>query len=473
MKIVFLLVAVSMLVGGLFPNMAGATDATSPQQDESYIKEKEAVKPSMEYATGVLDSIIITGNKKTHRAVILNEMILQSGHEVTSQAISRDKKRLESMGLFSRVEITTLRTEKGVNLVVDVTELWYIWPGIYLSIDENVPSRITYGLIISHNNFRGRAEELSFAAWMGNSRGGELKWKIPYIAESPKWFAEMKLKSIQEDEPLFLSTREGVVTNESIIQGKLGHRFNQEVSFWGAAGVEVRGFDLNGGADTTRPISVTGDETDWLMNEEIGFQIDTRHYKPWASQGFYLKLLVEASQTLDAEKVSYIRPLVNMAVYRELLPHFVWAGQVMGGYTFGDATVYRRILLDRNHLVRTPLEEAFEGDNMAAFRNEFRLDVLPITYVTFDPAFEQLRPYTRNLKFGMSLTLFSDVGLVNGVRWNPDDPESRDAGGWDAAYGTALVLHVPYRDVLRLELSRSARFPDEGLMVKLRIGAAF
>ncbi len=473
------LAVLSFLITPILATAEDATDpALAPDQAEHIVKDQlpvsiDSCKSQQRLATGIVDSIIILGNNSTHRSVIVNEMSLRPGSDITLESITRDRKRLESLGLFSRVEICTAPSSNGVNLVITVTELWYIWPGIYLAVDEDVPSRVSYGIIVNHMNFRGRAEDLSVAGYLGNAKGAEIRWKIPYIAEGPDWFAEFKGKSIQETEPLFLSSNDGIMTRETVVEGKLGHRLNQEVSFWIKGGLEIRSFDLDGATDTTRLITASGEENDWLVDEEFGFQIDTRHYKPWASQGCYFKLLLEAAQTVNASNVSYFRPNIELAHYYELFPHIIWAGKVYGAYTFGESTVYRRILLDSNHLVRTTLPDAFEGDNSAAASGELRFDVLPITYVTFQPAFDMLRQYTRNLKFGVSMILFGDIGAVNGSTWAPDDPYSLDTGGWDAAYGAGLVVHVPYRDVVRVELSRSARFPDEGLVVKLRVGAAF
>lgn len=72
-------------------------------------------------------------------------------------------------------------------LLIEVTELWYIWPSIYLEKDENDlgdAERMAYGLRISHNNFRGRREQLFLVGLLGYKRGGKLYWYSPYIFQS-------------------------------------------------------------------------------------------------------------------------------------------------------------------------------------------------------------------------------------------------------------------------------------------------
>ena len=127
----------------------------------------------------VIDSVIVVGNKTTEAFVIFAEMELESGDIASPEAMKRDEERLESLHLFSRAKLKLgSMIQNRTALIVEVTELWYIWPGVYLAIDENDPTRASFGGIVSHENFRGRRELLSISGRYGYITGFEFKWEI-------------------------------------------------------------------------------------------------------------------------------------------------------------------------------------------------------------------------------------------------------------------------------------------------------
>lgn len=394
----------------------------------------------------------------------------------TPELIDQDKQRLESLGLFSRVELYpgTIGNEQA--LIVEVTELWYIWPGIYLEIDEEEIEnlqRTAYGGHINHDNFRGRREHLSLIGFTGYRRGGQARWKIPYLFSTREWGMNVEMKWMEEDEPGILAEREDITSLSRSLRASLGRRLNLESSYSISSSIEERQFyerNVENGSEYVEPDT----DNDILFELTGGYHYDTRYYNPWPTQGVNLDISFSVSNSLNSGDVLYVRPLLSLSAYKLVAPRIYLAGRIYSLATFGSSPVFRRYIINRLKSVRTSAERSLEGDRALLLQSEVRYDIIDRTYLTLWAPWK-LQRYTRNLKFGVSVATFVDYGVVDGVHgiYDPANKPDRYYAGWEAAYGAALVFHVPYRDIIRFEVSRSARFPDSGYLFKLRIGPAF
>lgn len=219
-----------------------------------------------------IDTIIVAGNRTTQNFVILSEIKLTPGSLVDSLSMREDMERLESLGIFSRAELTLLRLLDGSTaLMIRVTELWYIWPGIYFAVDEQSPDRVAYGMILANSNFRGRREHLSVNGRIGYTQGGEFMWEIPYLSTArPRWSMKMSLAKITEQEPRYLRDRTGVEVQDFSANLVFSHRFNLENSISLRSRVSNREFrsisehvvitpEIAGGAPRQQPASFPRD----------------------------------------------------------------------------------------------------------------------------------------------------------------------------------------------------------------------
>lgn len=150
----------------------------------------------------VISSIYIVGNEKTKRNIILREIDVQEGIEYEWEELvlmlDADQKKVYNLQLFNSVEITPLMTgEKQIDILVRVTERWYIIPNVILNLaDRNLAqwwvlqnrdlSRINYGGRLVHNNVGGRNEKLRVGGQMGFIRAAELLYSKPYIDKNQK-----------------------------------------------------------------------------------------------------------------------------------------------------------------------------------------------------------------------------------------------------------------------------------------------
>lgn len=424
----------------------------------------------------VIDTVVVRGNKSTRDFVIRTEIEAHPGSRVDSTALERDRKRLESLGLFSRAQLSldTLQTGQQA-LIVQVTELWYIWPSVYLAIDEDNPSRFGFGLLVSHGNFRGRRETVNVSARFGYIEGQEFSWDIPYLSkEDREWSLRIDAKSTREHEPRSLLDWEGIDKIERSFDARFGRRYKLENRLWAAVDLSQIRFS----AHDNRQLNLTensGSLGDLNGGLAVGFTRDTRHYKPWASQGYRAAVHLSSTTGLNYSTRTFLQPGFTLSKYSSLHPRLHLAGNLDAQWIVGPSLRYRRLLLDQNNGVRSPMNHSYEGTWRGLATVELRGDIIPIHYVSFKPTFDFLDAYARDLKVGLSGTLFVDGGVVGGTPSVSSSTafETMSTDGWEVSYGAGLVLHVPYRDIVRLEVARSFRFPDSDFRVFLRIGPSF
>ncbi len=420
----------------------------------------------------VIDTIIVVGNKVTNPFVLFAEMELDSGSVATPEAMKRDQDRLESLGLFSRAHLKLgSMTRNRTALIVDVTELWYIWPGLYLAVDENDPTRASYGGIVTHDNFRGRNETLSISGRYGYITGFEFEWDIPYLSpQHTEWSLNTQGSFTNEDEPRFLKDRTGVTSRQRLVSGKVGYRFSLENYGWFKLGARSRAFESRDGRHLWLTESESGE--DIVGEVEIAYERDTRTYKAWPDNAYVYRFVLGSGIGLNHIASRFVKPEVYGASYYTPVDRIHFAGRVRATTYIGDIPIYERVLLDRENGIRTSMQRVFEGSWRVLSTVEFRTDVLPVRYLTFK-LWEPVNQYTRNLKFGISTALFTDYGVVGGVEEPSPFSDSPETEGWDVAYGFGLILHIPYRDMIRAEVMRSARYPSDGLLFRIRLGTFF
>ena len=151
----------------------------------------------------VVNSITITGNKRTKRPVILRELDFSPGDTLKladlETIFTANRNQVYNTRLFNEVKLVvdTLNNQQ-LDVRIEVEERWYIFPApIFELADRNFNewwnkydrdlSRTQYGLFFFHENFRGRRETLKFLAHFGYTKKFEISYNIPFIEPTHKW----------------------------------------------------------------------------------------------------------------------------------------------------------------------------------------------------------------------------------------------------------------------------------------------
>lgn len=144
----------------------------------------------------IVGNILITGNKVTRESIILRELEFSQGDTLPAEQlealIGQSRKNLLNLPLFHFVIITFSENEqtKTTDFTIDLIERWYtwVWP-VFEIADRNFNawlengdlSRLSYGLFLQQENFRGRLEKLHFKIKLGYQQEVTLLYEMPYL----------------------------------------------------------------------------------------------------------------------------------------------------------------------------------------------------------------------------------------------------------------------------------------------------
>jgi len=144
-----------------------------------------------------IEKIVITGNMVTNRKTILRELRIKEGDIAHYDKISESKRRLERLGIFTRVRIEEISlSPESENLVIDVREGERNYASLGLGLETkteprtfavwNNPFRLRGTAELIRNNIFGSAAQLSLVGQLSlKEKRGVLSWEQPYVFGLP------------------------------------------------------------------------------------------------------------------------------------------------------------------------------------------------------------------------------------------------------------------------------------------------
>ncbi len=145
----------------------------------------------------VIETIKITGNRKTKDDLILREIDFKVTDSLASNLLTdrltRNERLLMNTGLFNEVVLNVVEWhERSIYLEIKVVESWYFFPIPLFSLaDRNFNiwwtefnaslSRVNYGLRLLYINLTGNKDDLKLHLQGGYSRRIVLQYDRPYI----------------------------------------------------------------------------------------------------------------------------------------------------------------------------------------------------------------------------------------------------------------------------------------------------
>ncbi len=271
----------------------------------------------------VIDSIIISGNKRTKDRVILRELDFAENTPYRfaislDEAAEFNKKRILSIGLFNDASVAfvkSAREENHYNAYIDVNENWYIYPApIFELADRNFNlwwyelnrdlSRVNYGARLDWSNLTGNRDNLTLVGQLGYTRKLEIKYNFPFLDRAGKWNASFNAfyADVREiayktefNKTLFGRFNDEVMLTRFRIGGDVGYRPNLFTS---------QGFRLEYHDNNINPSAAAELNPDYFLNGKTQNQFfffnytffhDTREFKifPDGGQFFHLNLKKE------------------------------------------------------------------------------------------------------------------------------------------------------------------------------------
>ncbi len=385
-----------------------------------------------------IERVVIVGNEKTDRDVILREMKLKTGDRYVPLYVERDRKRLQSLDLFNRVDIQPISTGEGVALLVIVSERWYWMPYPILFYNERDVKKLSYGAGLAHLNVRGRAEKVQFSGWLGYNPGLYLYYHNPWFGGQQKfYFSGRTYYTSVESRVNTVETFDEQHTGIELTVGKRWgfHTFGQL-----EMGVKQISFP-----ERFNPISWTGTGNDRQSVAGVSIRYDNRDFIFYPRKGVYLKLNAKTLYWPDA--FHSLRIGQDARVYLPLPGQSTLAMRSAYSRVLGDSPAYARYYLGYNERIRGHFDYRDAGNHRWLSSLELRIPIVPIQYASLATTTAGFGRYLTNLPFGLGMGFYIDTGAV----WM----EGAYPGALKSGYGVGLHLRVPYIHVIRIEYGRS------------------
>ncbi len=388
----------------------------------------------------VVSKIIIIGNEKTKDKMILREMKTQVGNRLDAKLVKADRKRIQNLLLFTRVEIYPAKDQdEQVGLIVIVAERWHFFPYPLLFRNERSweLEKWSYGAGLLHDNVRGLNNKLLAELWFGYNPGGTMSYTNPWFGGDQHFYYKVALYSM-------------TFKSQTTLTPERFDEFHRGMSLtfgkrWGYHTYTTMALSYNylRYPREYHYLIPADNGSQHLPSIGLGFQYDTRDLYQFPKDGWLLSL--GTTNYVNPGEVNYMLLSADMRRYIPLYKELSLALRLNTDLTYGDVPVFSHYYLGYTERIRGRFFDVMEGDSRAIFMTEFRFPILPVQYIDMQSGTPLFGHYSSDLPFGLSGSLFYDVGSV----WFKDveNLPSKSFSG----FGFGLNFHVPYIDVFRVE----------------------
>lgn len=385
-----------------------------------------------------ISKILVIGNDHTKDHVILREMKTEVGDPFDPERIETDRKRIQNLLLFTRVEIYPARAdENNVALVVLVAERWHFFPYPVLFRNERSWDKWSYGAGFIHNNLRGLNNKFFAELWFGYNPGGMFSYTNPWFGGDAHFYWKIlaysrTIKSrTLEYSPRFDEFHRGL----SLTFGK---RWGYHTYATVAASYDYLRYPEN-----YKHLLPSSSRAQHVPEVGAAFRYDTRDLYEYPRSGWYVDVYV--TQTYYPDQLNFQLYGTDVRRYVSLWGDVSLALRFALDLTHGDIPLFARHYLGYKERVRGRFYDQREGENRALFSTELRFPILPVRYINLPSGSSIFGQYSTDLPFGVSGGLFLDAGDV----WYNESGTTMENRliGW----GAGLHFHIPYADILRVE----------------------
>jgi outer membrane protein assembly factor BamA len=389
---------------------------------------------------GMIDSILVLGNKKTKEFVILDEMTLTPGKVYTEEAARFDRERIYSLGLFTRVDLEYQRIDSTGFLIVDVNERWYLIPFPIFGFRDGDPKRPYYGAGLLHNNFRGVNQKIYGAFALGSDPSANLQFSDPLIDREDRLSFAIGLSTSK-------------IRNKSVEQAaltgdfderhydahvQLGKRFDlyTAASVWlGYGAVQVSEYQPG------RTASPTGKDN--TIYASLDYTYDSRDLREYASRGSFVGLIV-TKYGFGESDLDYTRFGSDFRTYAPLPLDLTFAARAYASVVAGGMLpTYAHQYMGYNEKLRGYYGTVLEGEDIAGATLELRYPLLRA--ITINVSSLPIPQEFSIWRFGIIAALFADAGTT----WHRGD--ELKLGSFYSGYGAGFHFLLPYGYIARVE----------------------
>ncbi|MFH0990666.1 MAG: BamA/TamA family outer membrane protein [bacterium] len=402
-----------------------------------------------------LKKIEFRGNQTTKEHIILREMSLKVGDQLTGERLEYDQKRIYSLKLFNRVQLTPTAEGDSVNLLVDVSERWYLFPFPIIGFKYRDVKNLYYGAGIIHQNFRGRNERIGGSFGLGFDRWAQFYYQTPKLTFDDDIFFGFSagISRIQNQ-----NISQGLYTqNQQSVSITFGKRFGLNETVLLSAGFQ--GWRVSEPKEG-RTLSSDGYDKFFLLIARYSY--DTRDIKEYTSEGFYGG--VSASKYGFGESdVNIVRLDGEVKYFKPIIDNLVLGARFYEAWGTGSPSPpYLHVYFGYAERIRGHFKKVVEGENSVGGNLELRYPIFSPRY--YEIHSNVLPPEFQVLRYGLYAGLFIDGGKV----WFRNQPWQ--SVPWYSGVGGGLHFLLPYSIIVRTEAALNNKGTTEYV---LDFGASF
>jgi len=438
----------------------------------------------------IIDSIVLYGNKVTKDHIILRELLFTNHDTVCkkyfSQIIQRSKENLLNASLFNFVFIDTVSSglrPNGMSVRLKFVERWYVWPiPIFELADRNFNAwweekdlyRISYGVNVIWDNFRGRREKLEFTLRFGYDQKFDFLYTIPYIDKKERLGigvgAGVALNhevayQTQDNRLVFYRDEANHVRKQGFSYLQLSYRRNfynlHQLKFY---------FNYDDFDDSLMILNpnYSSNQEEILRYFSIyyAFKSDHRDSKPYPLEGYYFDLgMAKIGLGVFPNDLNIFYLLTTFRKYWKLHDRFFYAFGLNSKFSNKGQQPYFLTwgLGYGRDFVRSFELYVVDGQNFGLFKSNFKFALFPPRVANLN--FIKTEKFSK-VHYAFYINLFTDVGFVYEAYRDPALKNTFE-NELLVGYGIGLDFVTYYDIVIRLEFSANNKW-EKGVFLHFR-----
>ncbi|MAO33142.1 MAG: hypothetical protein CMD03_00080 [Flavobacteriales bacterium] len=421
-----------------------------------------------------VSKITIIGNKITNSNIILREIVLSkdSSYDASTleQKINESKINLVNLKLFNFVDVSHLINENQVEIIINLTERWYIWPFPIIEIsernfntwwkefkDSNFSdfSRLNYGAFLIWENFRGKNELLKFKIRKGFKEHYLLSYKAPYINNKKTIGINTNMQVFRRKKTFFKTQNNNLIyfTNNNKFTSE-DYEFNTEIIY--KKGIhkthKLRFHYFLSNIDS----AITNQNPSYLKNEsnsgsytKITYQFsnEKRDYIQYPLHGYYLNF--EATKNFKGTS-----PVNHFEIIGKVEKHLELKDRVFLGSSFKSkwsSDAYQPYFAQKGFGFQDYVRgyEYYVIDGQQFWLSKTILKYALIEKTNFEIPYVKMTQF-KKAHYSLYLGIFSDMGYITDKQITHDNNLSNML-----LWGNGISIdYVTYYDkLLRIEFS--------------------
>ena len=429
-----------------------------------------------------VQAILFVGNAITRERILRAELNIREGDSLDlvglAARLETNRRRLYNLQLFHTVLAQGTCAGAGqLILVFSMQERWYVIPTPILSIAEtnfqrwwqrpDRWQRLDYGLHLVHNNFRGRAEQLTANLQLGFNRKYELFYEVPGFGRRRRvgmgfaisYYQSRNLDYITANDrpmPLPQAEENAFPIQRFYVSG--GLRLRHTVQFITAIDASFHRELISDSIFRLNPDYFLGQIQRKFLEISVVSSNNQRNTFAYPLTGQFMQAAVSFRQFLDGGGAApaYATVRLRYARYLSLGHKFYYALGLWGQtrllasrYAYADSRALGYEALVRGY-------DAYIVDGRS-----FGLVQQGLSYRAWAPPPLRIpfidNPKINTLPIAVYVNLFADAGLAGGSMGRPELASNQLPGRLLASAGLGLHLVTYYDRVFCFELSRTAQ----------------